>query len=96
MAVWTFFFLVCYFSFLSPFLWKTARYRLTYCLKGPLSPKQPIIGSFSFLFIKESKHVELSYVLIITKAQCGSTVVWPKKSFDVTLSLNCTDLYKRE
>ena len=29
------------FSFLSPFLWETARYRLKYCLKGPLNPKQP-------------------------------------------------------
>ena len=28
-------------SFLSPFLWETARSRLKYCLKGPLSPKQP-------------------------------------------------------
>ena len=26
---------------LSPCLWETARYRLKYCLKGPLSPKQP-------------------------------------------------------
>ena len=30
-----------HFSFLSPSLWETARYRLKYCLKGPLSPKQP-------------------------------------------------------
>ena len=29
------------FSFLSPSLWETGRYRLKYCLKGPLSPKQP-------------------------------------------------------
>ena len=29
------------FSPLSPSLWETARYRLTYCLKGPLNPKQP-------------------------------------------------------
>ena len=28
---------------LSPSLWETARYRLKYCLKGPLSPKQPTI-----------------------------------------------------
>ena len=27
--------------FSSPSLWETARYRLKYCLKGPLSPKQP-------------------------------------------------------
>ena len=29
------------FTPLSPSLWKTARYRLKYCLKGPLNPKQP-------------------------------------------------------
>ena len=33
--------LVYHFSFLSPSLWDSARYRLKYCLKGPLSPKQP-------------------------------------------------------
>ena len=31
--------LIYHFSFLSPCLWETARYRLKYCLKGPLSPK---------------------------------------------------------
>ena len=29
------------FSPLSPSLWETARYRLKYCLKGPLNPEQP-------------------------------------------------------
>ena len=29
------------FSPLSPSLWKTVRYRLKYCLKGQLNPKQP-------------------------------------------------------
>ena len=33
--------LVYHFSFLSPSLWETDRFRLKYCLKGPLSPKQP-------------------------------------------------------
>ena len=33
--------LIYLFSFLSPCLWETARYRLKYCLKGPLNPKQP-------------------------------------------------------
>ena len=33
--------LIYHFSFLSPSLWETSRYRLKYCLKGPLSPKQP-------------------------------------------------------
>ena len=29
------------FSPLSPSLWETARYRLKYCFRGPLNPKQP-------------------------------------------------------
>ena len=33
--------LIYLFSFVSPSLWETARYRLKYCLKGPLNPKQP-------------------------------------------------------
>ena len=33
--------LIYHFSFLSPSLWETARYRLKYCLKGPLISKQP-------------------------------------------------------
>ena len=42
--------LLCRFSFLSPSFWETVRYRLKYCLKGPLSPKQPTnqLSSFSF------------------------------------------------
>ena len=39
--VWTFLLSSVFFSFLSPSLWETARYRLRYCLKGPLNPKQP-------------------------------------------------------
>ena len=35
--------LVYHFSFLTPSLWETARYRLKYCLKGSLSPNQPTI-----------------------------------------------------
>ena len=42
------------FSSLSPSLWETARYRLKYCLKGPVNPKQPTnqptnINNFVFL-----------------------------------------------
>ena len=33
--------LICPFSPLSLALWETTRYRLMYCLKGPLTPKQP-------------------------------------------------------
>ena len=35
------FILIYPFSPLSPSLQETARYRLKYCLKGPLNPKQP-------------------------------------------------------
>ena len=42
------------FSPLSPSLWETARYRLKYCLKGPLNPKQPtneysIFSTYNFV-----------------------------------------------
>ena len=40
--------LVYHFYFLSPSLWETARYRLKYCLKGPLSPKQPTNQLFPY------------------------------------------------
>ena len=40
-GVWKFFTLIYPFFSLSPSLWETARYRLKYCLKGPLNPKQP-------------------------------------------------------
>ena len=36
------------FSPLSPSLLETARYRLKYCLKGPLSPKQPTNQPYTF------------------------------------------------
>ena len=46
--------LICPFSPLSPSLWETVRYRLKYCLKGPLNPKttnQPCVAlCFSFFF----------------------------------------------
>ena len=45
------------FSPLSPSLWETARYRLKYCLNGPLNPKQQqqhfrIVGHMSFPVVK--------------------------------------------
>ena len=41
--------LIYLFSFLSPSLWETARYRLKYCLKGPLNPKQPTNQPITFV-----------------------------------------------
>ena len=50
--------LVYHFFFLSPTLWETARYRLKYCLKGPLSPKQPANPS-----LRETTRYRLKYCL---------------------------------
>ena len=51
-GVWTFSLSSFYPFFpLSPCLWETARYRLRYCLKGPLNPKptNPVIYFLKFL-----------------------------------------------
>ena len=32
---------IYHYSFVSPSLWEKARYRMKYCLKGPLNPEQP-------------------------------------------------------
>ena len=54
---WGLFSLIYHFSFLSPSLWETARYRLKYCLKGPLSPKQPTnLNSVSVLHVLSSSN----------------------------------------
>ena len=50
-VVWTFI-LSSVFSLLSPSLWETTRYRLKYCLKGPLNPKQPT-NQLSVFFTKK-------------------------------------------
>ena len=43
-VVSTFFLSSIFSRFFLP-LWETARYRLKYCLEGPLSPKQPNVNS---------------------------------------------------
>ena len=52
-VVWTFFLSSIF--FLSPSLWETARYRLKYCLKGPLNPKQPTNQQFALSAILISR-----------------------------------------
>ena len=44
------FILIYPFSPLSPSLWERARYRLKYCLKGPLNPNQPTNQPFFYTF----------------------------------------------
>ena len=76
--------LIYHFSFLSPSLWETARYRLKYCLKGPLSPKttnqQPTnISPLDTLFVLpvvvwyQPKHYDFSvpksYILVSKSIQ---------------------------
>ena len=59
-VVWTF--LLSSLSPLSPRLWETARYRLKYCLKGPLNPKptnQPTIKKTSWT-IHQAKNWKLA------------------------------------
>ena len=64
--------LLCLLSSLSPSLWKAARYRLKYYLKGLLNPKQPtnqategrFPGSKEHQKRKEKKHKIISVGLI--------------------------------
>ena len=51
--------LVYPFSPLSPSLWETARYRLKYCLKGPLNPKQPTNQPIQRVFIQNLFYVNV-------------------------------------
>ena len=53
--------LIYLFSFLSPSLWETARYRLKYCLKGPLKPKQPTQMTRQFYAVSVMQSVFLHF-----------------------------------
>ena len=54
------------FSSLSPSLWKSGRYRLKYCLKKPLNPKQPTNYCLHlFIGVVESCGVKYQCVLPI-------------------------------
>ena len=55
------------FSPLSPSLWKTARHRLKYCIKGPLNPKQPANPTGS--------HKPKCIYLLIFQSKCSSLKV---------------------
>ena len=52
--------LICPFSSLSPSLWETARYRLKYCLKGPLNPQQP-----TNIFLYKMVNCSLTFHLLV-------------------------------
>ena len=54
--------LLYHFSSLFPSLWEMARYRLKYCLKGPLHPKQPTNQPSNYFY----KGKQLLYFLFYT------------------------------
>ena len=65
--------LICPFSPLSPSLWETVRYRLKYCLKGPLNPKQPtnqLPKSTETRLITESDQSGLNHQLLQLCGPC--------------------------
>ena len=45
--------LIYLFSPIPPSLWETARYRLKYCVKGPLNPKQPTLWRADLMYTVE-------------------------------------------
>ena len=59
------------FSPLSPSLWEMARYRLKYCLKGPLNPKQPtnqpnimnqsVLASFTDIILNSRENIFVNF-----------------------------------
>ena len=59
--------LIDHFSFLSPSLWETARYRLKNRLRGPLSPKQPTkcIRILHYLLVLRFSRRQIIHVKIV-------------------------------
>ena len=53
-------------SSFSPSLWETARYRLKYCLKGPLSQKQPTVN-LKILCRKYLQHQQIPCLRLLKK-----------------------------
>ena len=72
--------LVCHFYFPSPSLWETARNRLKYCLKEPLSPKQPTKPIFYIESILKNSF-EIQSTLDISNSKFISDNLYFKVSF---------------
>ena len=53
------------FSPLSPSLWETARYRLKYCLKEPLNPKQPTNQMLQNFSVAISVSPQVCFILVL-------------------------------
>ena len=71
------------FSPLSPSLWETARYRLKYCLKGPLNPKLPTylpfhLALYSAVLVELAKSIPVhSLILSSHLCCCLSLLLFP-------------------
>ena len=71
------------FSHLSPSLWETARYRLKYCLKGPLNPKQPTkISRTNYQLVDDLETWYVASNTICSNYDPGLvlTYFWPKSN----------------
>ena len=62
-------------SFLSPALWETARYRLKYCLKGLLNPKQPTFYK-KILIVRHVPNYSLTRMMILLYSNQWYTLIW--------------------
>ena len=71
-VVWTFFLSSIISLFFLPLSGETARYRLKYCLKGPLNPKQPTNQQNSpQVIMSQSVAAEVTLALSIPLLQCS-------------------------
>ena len=82
-VVWTFL-LSCILPPLTPSLWEMARYRLKYCLKGPLKPKQPTNQPSSRLSAKDLDDLvpQLDSPFILLGDFNGHHILWGSKDIN--------------
>ena len=80
------------FSPLSPSLWEMARYRLKYCLKGPLNPKQPTNQLFYFRKFSHQDLIVSSWLIYIISWKVileGKTIKWSKIELVRAITSTC-------
>ena len=86
------------FSSLSPSLWETARYRVKYCLKGPLNPKQPtnqpiFQGIRHYPFEKNVEVLLVFIIMVFLGAEFSLTEPVPLQAVYIDHSRNPRLLY---
>ena len=81
------------FSPLSPYLWETARKRLKYCLKGPLTPKQPTNQPNHHIKLIDLRYfikIEGSQVVFKVQKYLGWSLVYPGQQVLVDFRIQST------